>query len=90
MEQATQGDGIVIIPELFNKSVDVVLRVSGHGGDELLVGLDDIDGVGLFLFNRIKLGKKSALGCTLKFWRQAKGAPGLLIATFLLSRCAVI
>ena len=45
MEQATQGDGIVIIPEVFNKGVDVVLRVSGHGRDELLVGLDDIDGL---------------------------------------------
>lgn len=48
------------------------------------------DGVGLFLFNRIKLGKKLALGGTLQFWKQAEGAPGLLIATFLLSRCAVI
>jgi len=33
--------------EVFKKHVDVALRdkVSGHGGDELTVGLDDLSGL---------------------------------------------
>ena len=42
LEQTAQGDCDDSILEVFKKSVNVVLRASGHGGDELLVGPDDI------------------------------------------------
>ena len=44
MAQAAQGGDGVTIPGVFKKCVDVALRdmVSGHGGDGLTVGLDDL------------------------------------------------
>ena len=47
MEQAAQGGGGVTIHGGFKKSVKMAPgdMVSGHGGDGLTVGLDDLSGL---------------------------------------------
>ncbi len=47
MAQAAQGGGAVTVSGRVQNCVDVALRdtVSGHGGDGLMVGLDDLTGL---------------------------------------------
>ena len=47
LAQAAWGGGGVVVPGGIQEQVDVMLSdtISGHGGDELMVGLDALSGL---------------------------------------------